>query len=87
MDTDAEVMITSFLDPALALPLSFICVLVTYREQIPAAGPPSFQGRLIRYTYKLTVGAKRLQHPSQITRIPIRVILIPGEPKVSFPLC
>lgn len=50
---------------------------VTYREEVPTGGPPSFHGRLVRYTYKLTVGAQKPNCPAQIVRIPIRIITIP----------
>ena len=66
------------LTPTLVLDLSSI-LLVTYREEVPTGGPPSFHGRLVRYTYKLTVGAQKPNCPAQIVRIPIRIITIPGN--------
>ncbi len=53
------------------------CVcLVLYSEQLPP-GPPSFGGRLIKYSYKLTVGAQKLGCPTQMIRVPFRVLVIP----------
>lgn len=50
---------------------------VSYFEEIPKSGPPTFSGRLVRYVYKLTIGAQKPNCPAQIIRIPIRVITIP----------
>ena len=55
-----------------------IIIIVLYREEIPSKGPPSYAGRFVRYTYKLTFGAQKPNCPAQIIRIPIRVITIPG---------
>lgn len=50
---------------------------VTYSEQLPSGGPPTFSGRLVKYSYKLAVGAQKLGCPAQISRIPFRVLVIP----------
>lgn len=50
---------------------------MVYSEQLPLGGPPSFSGRLVKYSHKLAVGAQRLGCPAQITRIPFRVLVIP----------
>ncbi len=52
-------------------------VAVVYSEQLPAGGPPSFTGRLVKYSYKLAVGAQKLGCSAQISRIPFRVFVIP----------
>lgn len=51
---------------------------VLYSEQVPVGGPPSFSGRLVKYSYKLAVGAQRPSGPAQISRLAFRVITIPG---------
>ena len=51
---------------------------VSYCEQVPSGGPPSFSGRLVKYTYKLAVGAQRPGCPAQISRMPFHVRTIPG---------
>ena len=57
--------------------LYVFCIPVVYSEQLPIGGPPSFMGRLVKYSYKLAVGAQRLGCPAQISRIPFRVLVIP----------
>ena len=57
-----------------------VCVyIVHYSEQIPVGGPPSFSGCLVRYSYKLTVGAQKPNCPTHLFRLPFRVLTIPGE--------
>ena len=55
-----------------------LCTLDTYTEVIPEDGPPSWSGRLVRYSYKLTVGAQRLSGTVQLLRIPFTVLKLPG---------
>ena len=55
------------------------CVLDTYTESIPEDGPPSWNGRLVRYSYRLTVGAQRLSGTVQMLRIPFTVLKLPGK--------
>lgn len=50
-----------------------------YTEQIPESGPPTWSGRLVRYSYKLTVGAQRLSGTVQMLRIPFTVLKLPGK--------
>ncbi|CAI8022568.1 RAB6A-GEF complex partner protein 2, partial [Geodia barretti] len=50
---------------------------VSYSEHVPEGGPPSFKGRLVKYMYKLAVGAQRPGCPAQISRIPFHVRTIP----------
>lgn len=52
---------------------------ISYTEQVPSGGPPSFNGRLVKYTYKLTVGAQRPGCTAQISRIPFHVRTIPDD--------
>ena len=52
---------------------------VMYSERVPSGGPPSFGGRLIRYSYKVAIGAQKPNCPAQIIRIPFRLMTIPGE--------
>jgi len=52
---------------------------VIYSEKIPSGGPPSFSGRLVKYSYKLAVGAQKPNSPASIIRIPFRVMTIPDS--------
>ena len=63
---------------SICIPLSSLFSAVSYSEQVPAGGPPSFNGRLVKYIYKLAVGAQRPGCPAQISRIPFHVRTIPG---------
>lgn len=58
-----------------------MCTSDTYVESIPEDGPPSWNGRLVRYSYKLTVGAQRLSGTVQMLRIPFTVLKLPGKGK------
>ena len=53
------------------------CDVVVYSEQLPSNVPPSFAGRLVKYSHKLTVGAQKVGCPAQISRLPFRVLVIP----------
>ena len=57
---------------------------VMYTEKIPSGGPPSFSGRLVKYSYKLAVGAQKPNRPASIIRIPFRVMTIPGESMIVY---
>ena len=59
--------------------LSSLSPSVSYSEPVPEGGPPSFNGRLVKYTYKLAVGAQKPGCPAQIARIPFHVRTIPGR--------
>lgn len=56
----------------------------TYTESIPEDGPPSWNGRLVRYSYKLTVGAQRLSGTVQLLRIPFTVVKLPSTGIVYY---
>ncbi len=62
----------------------FLSCTVTYSEHLPSGGPPSFSGRLVKYSYKLTVGAQKPGCPTQIVRLPFRVLVIPESLYVSY---
>ena len=57
----------------------YVYFLVLYSEQVPCGGPPSFSGRLAKYSYKLTIGAQKPNCAAKIMRLPFRVMVIPGE--------
>ena len=57
----------------------FVSITVMYSEQVPNGGPPSFSGRLAKFSYKLTVGVQKPGCTAKITRLPFRVMVIPGE--------
>ena len=46
---------------------------VTYHQKIPA-GPPSFSGGMVRYVYKLVVGAQIVGKSAKIIRFPLQII-------------
>lgn len=50
---------------------------MVYSEQLPSSAPPTFSGRLVKYSHKLTVGAQKLGCSAQISRLPFRVLVIP----------
>ena len=60
------------------------CVLlyvfaVDFSETLPLYCVPSFTGRLVRYTWKLSIGASRgLNADAKIIRIPFQVMTVPG---------
>ena len=54
-------------------------ITVVYTEQVPSGGPPSFSGRLAKYSYKLTIGTQKPGCAAKITRLPFRVMVIPGK--------
>lgn len=55
----------------------------TYRETIPADSPPSFRGQAVKYSYKLTIGTQRLNHPTKLVRLPFRVLVLYGMNDIS----
>ena len=59
--------------------ISLSLITVVYTEQVPSGGPPSFSGRLAKYSYKLTIGAQKPGCAAKITRLPFRVMVIPGK--------
>ena len=54
-------------------------ITVVYTEQVPSGGPPSFSGRLAKCSYKLTIGTQKPGCAAKITRLPFRVMVIPGK--------
>lgn len=50
---------------------------MVYSEQLPSGGPPTFSGRLVKYSYKLAIGAQKFGCPTQVSRIPFLVLVIP----------
>ena len=58
--------------------LLYVCA-VDFSETLPMYCVPSFTGRLVRYTWKLSVGASRgLNADAKIIRIPFQVMTVPG---------
>jgi len=49
-----------------------------YREQLPASGPPTYRGQLLKYVYKITIGVQKLGSSIKLMRIPLRVVLLQG---------
>lgn len=52
------------------------CFLDIYRERIPNDAPPSYRGQLVKYSYKIIIGAQRVNSPVKLLRVPIRVLPI-----------
>ncbi|XP_029643732.1 RAB6A-GEF complex partner protein 2 [Octopus sinensis] len=49
-----------------------------YKDIVPADSPPSYRGQAIKYSYKITIGTQRLNQPTKLLRIPIRVMVLFG---------
>ena len=67
--------------------LLFLSYAALYSEQIPSGGPPSFSGRLVKYSYKVAIGAQKPGSQTQIFRILFRVLTIPGKSVISCLSC
>lgn len=53
--------------------------LVSYSETIATNVPPTFRGVYVKYSYKLTIGTQRVNCPTQLIRVPFRVLVLPGS--------
>lgn len=49
-----------------------------YRETIPSMVPPSYKGQAVRYAYKVTIGAQKVNALTRLLRIPIKVFVVEG---------
>ncbi|XP_029839022.2 RAB6A-GEF complex partner protein 2-like isoform X1 [Ixodes scapularis] len=49
-----------------------------YRETIPSSVPPSYKGQAVRYAYKVTIGAQKVNARICLLRIPIKVFVVEG---------
>nr|XP_018907989.1 PREDICTED: RAB6A-GEF complex partner protein 2 [Bemisia tabaci] len=54
-----------------------------YSEVLPSESPPSHNGQLTRYSYKITIGTQRVNQPIKSLRIPFRVLVIQGYLDIS----
>ena len=54
-------------------------LLVSYSETIATNVPPTFRGIYVKYSYKLTIGTQRVNCPTQLIRVPFRVLVLPGN--------
>lgn len=54
-----------------------------YEDVIPADSPPSYKGQAVKYSYKITIGAQKLNHPTRLIRIPFRVMVLYGLNDIS----
>ena len=50
------------------------CLLDTYTEVIPVTAPPSYRGQMVKYSYKVTIGTQRINEPTKLLKVPLRVI-------------
>ncbi|XP_023246479.1 RAB6A-GEF complex partner protein 2-like [Copidosoma floridanum] len=55
-----------------------------YKETIPSDSPPSYRGQAVKYSYKITIGAQRVNSPIKLLRIPFRVLSLKGSENVFF---
>ncbi|XP_064474965.1 RAB6A-GEF complex partner protein 2-like isoform X4 [Ornithodoros turicata] len=55
---------------------SFIPCRVVYKEMIPTSVPPSYKGQAVRYAYKITIGAQKVNALTKLLRIPIKVFVV-----------
>ena len=58
---------------------------VTYHEKIPA-GPPTFSGSMVRYVYKLVVGAQIVGKSAKIMRFPLQIIPLLSRLQLRGPI-
>uniref|UniRef100_A0A069DTN7 Putative retrograde golgi transport protein rgp1 n=1 Tax=Panstrongylus megistus TaxID=65343 RepID=A0A069DTN7_9HEMI len=55
-----------------------------YTEVLPPEAPPSYRGKLVKYSYKISIGAQRVNCPIKLLRIPLRVLAISGLPDYNI---
>lgn len=48
-----------------------------FKEPLPLSSPPTYKGTYIKYSYKITITAARLNSNVQVLRVPIRVLPMP----------
>ncbi|XP_003743375.1 RAB6A-GEF complex partner protein 2 [Galendromus occidentalis] len=47
-----------------------------YTERLPQFLPPSFNGQMVRYNHKISIGTQKMNAPSKLMKIPLKVIQI-----------
>lgn len=57
------------------------CKTYVYKETLPSNAPPSYKGQCIKYAYKITIGAQRVNAVIKLLKIPIRVLVLTGIPE------
>lgn len=58
-------------------PLVVTAAADLFKEPLPLSSPPSYKGTYIKYSYKITITAARLNSNVQVLRVPIRVLPMP----------
>ncbi|CAF3813737.1 unnamed protein product [Rotaria sordida] len=58
--------------------------IFSYSETISTHVPPTFRGSYVKYSYKLTIGTQRVNHPTTLIRVPFRVLVVPGTDLDKF---
>ncbi|CAF2886814.1 unnamed protein product [Rotaria sp. Silwood2] len=53
--------------------------IFSYSETISTHVPPTFRGNYVKYSYKLTIGTQRVNHPTALIRVPFRVLVVPDK--------
>ncbi|XP_065206877.1 RAB6A-GEF complex partner protein 2 [Planococcus citri] len=54
-----------------------------YTETLPNEIPPSYRGKLVKYSYKITIGTQRINSAMKELTIPLRILVIDGFPEVN----
>ena len=57
----------------------FCFILDIYEDSVPFDSPPSYKGLAVKYCYKITVGAGRLQSTTKLVRLPVRILVLEGK--------
>ena len=47
-----------------------------FSENIPYNAPPTYRGHAVKYSYKLCIGSQKLGEPTQLHRLPIRILSV-----------
>lgn len=50
-----------------------------YEEMIPNDLPPSFQGQIVKYFYKLKIGVQRIGSAIKMFQIPLHFVSFPSK--------
>jgi hypothetical protein len=55
------------------------CIFLdVYEDVVPSESPPSYKGQAVKYSYKVTIGAQKVNQPAKLIRIPFRVMVLHG---------
>lgn len=54
-----------------------------FEDVVPSESPPSYKGQAVKYSYKVTIGAQKVNQPAKLIRIPFRVMVLHGLNDIS----